>query len=155
MRKDLVDATPFLASYDQRQCDAQLKTLDQQIQSIRESVTPKSRFAFKRVKPPVNKESSPPIDGPSPLETTTITEPNVPSASHLDSCVVDLVPTLSSAPEAAATSDKSSFQITALHIRSLKNTILLAPVIPGSVLVHDCENCIIAVGCHQVASATS
>lgn len=194
IRKELVDATPYLASYDRRQCDIvrsaglycpsdsgsyhlifviqQLKHLDQQIQS---SVAPKSRFAFKRAAPTPAIKDPPPLENPLSEATTTAVETDVPSSSptsqlsisrrkneilsansldsqdgelpaqsslfvaHLDSCVVDLIV------------DKSSFQITALHIRSLKDTIVLAPVIPGSVLIHDCENCLIVVGCHQVA----
>lgn len=57
--------------------------------------------------------------------------------ADLDNCIVDLI-------------SSSTPVLTALHIRNLTNTILLLPVIKGSVLLHNLTRCIIVVGCHQV-----
>jgi len=39
--------------------------------------------------------------------------------------------------------------ISALHIRNVKNSILLLPALEGSVILHDLLNCIVVVKCHQ------
>ncbi|KAF8579077.1 hypothetical protein K439DRAFT_1638313 [Ramaria rubella] len=45
LRKDLVDATPYLPSYDRGKCEQQIKVLEEFISRHR---IPKSKFAFKR-----------------------------------------------------------------------------------------------------------
>lgn len=62
--------------------------------------------------------------------------------SDLDHCVVNLL--------AATTDGHAPFAITALHIRNIRNSILILPRIEGSALLHDLSSCIVVLGCHQV-----
>ncbi|KAJ3476057.1 hypothetical protein NLI96_g11423 [Meripilus lineatus] len=48
LRKDLVDATSYLPSYDQRQYESFLKGLEQSIEQLRASAVQKPKFSFKR-----------------------------------------------------------------------------------------------------------
>jgi hypothetical protein len=41
--------------------------------------------------------------------------------------------------------------IRAFHVRDLRRCIIVMPYVEGSALIHSCEDCIIAVGCHQVS----
>jgi len=58
--------------------------------------------------------------------------------ADLDNCIVDLV------------GQTTRPILTAIHIRNISDTILVLPIIKGSVLLHDIKRCIIVVGCHQV-----
>lgn len=40
--------------------------------------------------------------------------------------------------------------ISAVHVRDVRNTVLLLPPIQSSIMMHDLENTTIVVGCHQV-----
>lgn len=40
--------------------------------------------------------------------------------------------------------------IGAIHIKGLKNCVLLAGPVYSSILIYDCENCVFVVACHQV-----
>jgi hypothetical protein len=62
------------------------------------------------------------------------------SLSSLSDCVVDLT--------AAST---QIGVIRAFHVRDLRRCIVVMPYVEGSALIHSCEDCIIAVGCHQVS----
>ncbi|KAI0942994.1 hypothetical protein AcW1_002743 [Taiwanofungus camphoratus] len=184
LRKELTDATSFLPSYDQRQCELRLNEIEQSLQNLRLSSSPKPKFAFKRK---ANKQTiSTKLDHstdvnaldrslPTSSDLTLSGSfalsahaheyldlwsfPNVqPSAmsdltiSDLDHCIVDLV---SSEPPRGTPSYTTSFSITALHIRNVRNSILILPKIEGSALIHDLTRCIIAVGCHQFRMHTS
>lgn len=65
--------------------------------------------------------------------------------SDLDHCVVNLVPSQAN-PDAPA-----DLAFNALHVRNVTNSVLILPVIPGSALLHDMKNCVIALGSRQVA----
>ncbi|CAB4409003.1 unnamed protein product [Rhizophagus irregularis] len=45
--------------------------------------------------------------------------------------------------------------IGAIHIKGLKNCVLLAGPVYSSILIHDCENCVFVVACHQFRMHTS
>jgi len=62
------------------------------------------------------------------------------SLSSLSDCVVNLT--------AAST---QIGVIRAFHVRDLQRCIIVMPYVEGSALIHRCEDCIIAVGCHQVS----
>lgn len=56
--------------------------------------------------------------------------------SNLDHCIVNLV--------------NSTVTIGAIHIKELKNTVIMSGPVGGSILIYDCEGCLFLVGCHQV-----
>jgi hypothetical protein len=66
--------------------------------------------------------------------------------SDLNNCIVNLLPDASG----GHSSRDSSLKISALHIRNLTDTVLLLPIIQGSVLLHDLRRCVVVAGCHQV-----
>ncbi|KAJ7075112.1 tubulin binding cofactor C-domain-containing protein [Mycena belliarum] len=178
LTKTLADATGSVPSYDQRQYELQLKSLEKSLENLRASL-PKSKFAFKR-KAPAASSSIPPSpvpravpDAASQQQLSSIsTNPtlsshsfrylsrdSLPSASQasdltisdLNSCIVNLLPAIDGKPLA----EGGALEISALHIRNLTDTILLLPVIRGSVLLHDLRRCILVVGCHQFRMHTS
>jgi hypothetical protein len=149
----------------------QVRTLEQEIESLRSSAAPK-RFAFRRPTPQKVVQSTPsPLSAPAVLitaqslpkalpdlasthlslsnqENTLLTLESLPAPlpaksdltiSEIDSCVINLLPF-----------SAESLEITALHVRNLKRTVLFAPFIKGSILLHDCVDCILVLGCHQV-----
>ncbi|KAJ7572517.1 tubulin binding cofactor C-domain-containing protein [Mycena floridula] len=174
--KELAEATGSLPNHDQRAYEMQLKALEKALDDLRSSSTSKPRFSFKRKagavssKPAQPKPNSPATAEPKPEPVTTdvpstrwtisnrtgeyLNFDSLPSSEEapgsdlsiadLDSCVVNLV-SASSQP----------FEISALHIRNIKNTILMLPVIKGSVLLHDLKGCIVVVGAHQFRMHTS
>ncbi|KAJ6591055.1 tubulin binding cofactor C-domain-containing protein [Mycena vulgaris] len=178
LTKTLADATGSLPSYDQRQYELQLKGLEKSLEEVR-ALLPKPKFSFKRKAP----TASSPVP-PSPVSITVpeassqpdylaistnltlsahssryLSRASFPSASQasdltisdLNKCIVNLLPDL--AGEASA--ESNHLEISALHIRNLTDTILLLPIIRGSVLLHDLRRCILVVGCHQFRMHTS
>jgi len=64
--------------------------------------------------------------------------------ADLESCIVDMVE-----------SDSSPIAPTSVHIRNVTNSVLLLPVVKGSVLLHDLQHCVVLIsGCHQVRHST-
>lgn len=62
--------------------------------------------------------------------------------SDLAYCVVNLI-----AP--------SKLTISAVHAQNLRNVVLLLPMIQSSIMLHDLDNCVVVVGCHQFRMHTS
>ena len=56
--------------------------------------------------------------------------------SNLTDCIVNLVST--------------DTVIGAIHIKNLKNTLIMSGPVGGSILSYGCERCVFLVGCHQV-----
>ena len=159
----------------------QLKELEVQIDSIRIASSAKSRFAFKRstitpakaekpasvdlVPSTISNEAAPNIvhaPASSQLSITkrrdsllTLDSINVKSQSsastsqsslllaELESCVVDLL---------SPSEESPTLSINALHVRGLKRVVLISGYINGSVLFHDCEECLLILGCRQVSA---
>ncbi|KAK7019844.1 tubulin-folding cofactor C [Favolaschia claudopus] len=168
LTKTLSDATGSIPSYDQRQYELQLKGLQTSLEQLRASL-PKTKFAFKRkaALPTSSAAASVVPELPSSQRVSAAMSSNLTLSSYsmryltaaaisnasqatdlaisdLDKCIVNLL------------SDASStFRISALHIRNLTDSVLLLPVIEGSVLLHDLRRCIIVVGCHQFRMHTS
>lgn len=140
----------------------QLKEIEQSLEGLRKSSAPASKFAFKRkareavqsssnVSTPSIKASAAstssltlssytmklvtPDDLPDP-ETVAPELRSELSIHDLDSCILNLI--------------NAKQEISALHIRNVKNSILLLPTLDGSVILHDLINCIVVVKCHQV-----
>jgi len=165
MTKSLSDATGSLPSYDQRQCELQLKALEKNAEELRGASTSTPKFSFKR-KPTKPKAPAEPAStaGLAPTHThpsTSISSAKtLPSFSHryltianfdtkdtsaevsisdLDSCIVNLLPK----------GDDDRTKITAFHVRHVSKCILVLPHIAGSILLYDLSECVIVTGCHQ------
>ncbi|KAJ4496010.1 tubulin binding cofactor C-domain-containing protein [Lentinula edodes] len=161
LSKSIVDATGSIPKFDQRNCENQLKEIEQSLEGLRKASAPASKFAFKR-KAREAVQSSPNVSTPSmkasaaPTSSLTlssytmklVTPDDLPdpetvapelrselSIHDLDSCILNLM--------------NAKQEISALHIRNVKNSILLLPILDGSVILHDLINCIVVVKCHQ------
>lgn len=195
MRKELTDATAFLPSYDQRQCELvsnairmaqedarscsaqKMREIEGSIERLRATAAPKPKFAFKRK---VNQSTaSSPSKGatePSTPQPDSTASPqsiaasagvvlsgrshefldlsSLPSSvlatdlivSDLDHCIVYMLPQARSQDDPAG----RVIRITALHMRNVRNSVLILPSIQGSALLHDLSRCVLALGCHQV-----
>ncbi|KIM24977.1 hypothetical protein M408DRAFT_225726 [Serendipita vermifera MAFF 305830] len=209
LRKDLIDATPYLPTYDQRTSELQLKALEKQLDGRIEGSTTGpgrtkagSKFSFKRAaktseqvgsvenmvaSPAVplsqvtgeqmDSTASPSIQSPSGhnSQTKEIETPefgfhnrskeyltlndlklsqndgNTSNTdviiSFLSECIVNLL-------ERDGTSTVAT-PIRALHAKGLRKCIIMMPDVQGSALIQDCEDCIIAISCHQFRIHTS
>jgi tubulin-specific chaperone C len=146
------------------------------LEALRASLAPKSRFSFKRNPARLSASTTPPASLP-PAEaskllahTSSTSAADLALSSHahryltseflaecllpaslaisdLDGCIVNLLPSSSKVDRRTATNSPS---LSAIHIRNVTNTMLLLPVVKGSVLLHDISSCVIVVGCHQV-----
>ncbi|KAG9226729.1 hypothetical protein CCMSSC00406_0008429 [Pleurotus cornucopiae] len=167
LSRRLSDVLGTLPSYDQRQHEQRVKTLEQSLEKLR-AAQPKSKFTFKRkangsAKPPSSQKPSEPPRSEAPSSSNLILSShhdaylgwhNIPIATagsssdatirDLTNCIVNL-----------ASQTTGGVQITALHIHNLKNCLLLLPDITGSVMLHDLNRCSIVVGCHQFRMHTS
>ncbi|KAI0767397.1 tubulin binding cofactor C-domain-containing protein [Fomes fomentarius] len=179
LRKDYTDAIAFLPAYDQRQYDKQLKELEAGLDTLRASSAPKSKFVFKRkAGKPATSAPVPAYSAAAPASDPAAASAQAPTSgllisghshkyltlvslsspwssasdltiSDLDHCIVNLV------PSDANTDAPSDITFTALHARNLSNTILMLPIITGSALLHDLNNCVIALGSRQFRMHTS
>ncbi|KAH9854571.1 tubulin binding cofactor C-domain-containing protein [Lenzites betulinus] len=177
LRKELTDAIGYLPGYDRRQCENKLQDIETQVEAIRVSAAPKSKFAFKRktakstlVPSPVTSTPTGSSAAPSSsishasglslsghsnsyLTLTSLSSPWSAASdltiSDLDHCVVNLIPS-SANPDAPA-----DLTFNALHVRNVTDTVLILPILPGSALLHDMKNCVIALGSRQFRMHTS
>lgn len=62
------------------------------------------------------------------------------TVSDLDYCVLNFLPTTGA----------SELEVSAIHLRKISNSVLLLPLVNGSILAHDLSRCVVVVGCHQV-----
>ncbi|KAG8929472.1 hypothetical protein FRC02_005531 [Tulasnella sp. 418] len=169
LSSSLQASVSFLTSYDQRLCDQDLKTLQEELEKRRQ-LLPKSRFAFKKKAAasgdpqpsPSPKPDSPNLTTPAenaPAESSadirtsnvlidkqskcfissgTLALPSTASditISNLDHCVVEL--------------KSAAVRPTALYIRSLRHTVVIAGMVNGSVRIEDCQGCVFVTGSHQ------
>jgi len=81
------------------------------------------------------------------LPARSSARPSDLTISNLDNCIVNLLP--SPAHGNDNSSNKHQLIISALHIRDVTDTVLLLPIIQGSVILHSLKRCIVVVGCHQ------
>ncbi|KZT65211.1 hypothetical protein DAEQUDRAFT_747147 [Daedalea quercina L-15889] len=184
LRKELTDATSFLPSYDQRQCEIRLKDLEASLEKLRTASAPKPKFAFKRkanqpiapssTRSSISKDAvstrqanldSPQDTGASAGLTISGRRHEFIDLSSLSSSVsaTDLIISdldhcvVYMLPESRLRNDAvtQDIKITALHVRNAKNSVLIMPIIEGSALLHDLSRCVLALGCHQYRMHTS
>ncbi|KIK92898.1 hypothetical protein PAXRUDRAFT_829544 [Paxillus rubicundulus Ve08.2h10] len=165
MTKSLSDATGSLPSYDQRQCELQLKALEKNAEDLRGASTSTPKFSFKR-RPTKPKVPAEPVSTAGVAPTHTRPSTSISSArtlssfshryltianldakdsseevsiSDLDNCIVNLLP--------KGGDDRT--KITAFHVRRLSKCVLVLPHISGSILLYDLSECVVVTGCHQ------
>jgi hypothetical protein len=153
-----------------------VKDLERKHETLRSSSASKSRFAFKRKSgaastggtaqssPAAARQGSIQVTGSAASTSASlsiasrsgvlVTSDDVPDAGtavsseltirDLDGCLVDL----RAASRSEAVDKRPS--LSAVHVRNVKNTVLLLPDLQSSILLHDVENCLIAINCQQV-----
>ena len=143
---------------------------------------PKRKFAFKRKTDKLNLSSTPPLPPSSRSADEPGEGEAVPSMSNfhklsshsnrrlslrsipalveeaqsfnltisdLERCVVDLRDIAETAPRQKQTN------LTALHVRDLRDTILVLPNVKGSVILHGLHRCTVIVASHQASILSS
>lgn len=152
----------------------QLKALEKVLEDLRNAL-PKSKFAFKRkagtvpssstsVTVPLERSTIPPSSNHEPATPGPSANIRLSSHSHryftsaslagtgsqasdltlsdLDHCIVNLL--------SPPSGDNGSLDISAVHVRNVRNSLIILPIMKGSVLVNEMHRCVFVVGCHQV-----
>ncbi len=160
----------------------QMDLLEQSLEETRSASLPKKKFAFKRKadRPPVlavptlppSPQATPPQPGRDHLSAVStfqklsarsncrLSWQSLPTfgddtptfdltISDLNRCIVDLC------SPAKIASPYHQLSLTALHIRDLKDTILILPNVKGSVLLHNLHTCTVIIACHQASTSLS
>ncbi|KAI0649916.1 tubulin binding cofactor C-domain-containing protein [Trametes meyenii] len=182
LRKALTDAIAFLPGYDQRQCENKLKDIEAQLESLRASTAPKSKFAFKRkaakVSPSSSTVTSSSREPNSSVPTQGLVQSTTPTSglslsghSHAYLTLSSLSSPWSAAsdltisdidhcivnliPSPANPDASADVTFTALHVRNVTNSVFVLPILSGSALLHDMKHCVIALGSRQFRMHTS
>jgi hypothetical protein len=174
LNKRLTEATGRLPSYDQRQNELQLKTLEKSLEELRSSTTGKTKFAFKRkVKIPAStsaETATPPAPANAPaIPTSTISSASRTISDHSNcylsrSCLsspssstdhieVSIIRISNSILNLATTNEltpsANTVSLSALHIHDIENSILVLGTVDGSIMLHNLTNCVVVAECHQ------
>lgn len=181
-RRQYEQVTSFMLKYSLlADCNPKkgLKSLEQLLDELRSSSIGKSKFSFRRKAPkptstlPLPSVSSTPTQQQeqfsAAVDTTrssnsvvlsgqthqylswtsasslTVSTTDL-SISDLDFCVVNFL---------GDSADAQPLTFTALHMRNVRNTVLVLPFIQGSAMIHGASNSVIVLGCHQVRKRTS
>ncbi|KAG1737492.1 TBCC-domain-containing protein [Suillus paluster] len=154
LNKRLTEATGRLPSYDQRQCELQLKALEKSLEGLRSLAAGKTKFAFKRKAKIPSSASAETAAQPTPVIAPAIPVTIISSASRTISdrsnCYLSrscLSGTSTSADQIEST--LSAVSLSALHIRDIQNSILILGTVDGSIMLHDLTNCVVVARCHQ------
>ncbi|KAI8918688.1 tubulin binding cofactor C-domain-containing protein [Powellomyces hirtus] len=171
--KDLTAATVYLPAYDQRQCAALLKSLQDQVTSTN---PPRAKFSFASRKEKVNvvaattaslsapepeKQAAGPPTNEAPAQNAlhNSTSPRHHRISSKHSTY--LSPPAPASPSSPAEDIDISnvtdscvsllrLSVGALHASHLRNCVVVVGPIAGSVLIESCENCIFIIACRQL-----
>jgi hypothetical protein len=160
----------------------QMDSLEQMLEEIHSASLPKTKFTFKRKtnKPPLSaaptplpsssdanelggRDSLPGTSGFNNLSSHShcrLSLQSIPTSgegpplsdliiSDLDHCIVDLRGT------AGSVRSQNQLNLTALHIHDLNETLLILPIVKGSVILHNLRRCTAIVTCHQVGTRLS
>ncbi|KAI9305557.1 tubulin binding cofactor C-domain-containing protein, partial [Cunninghamella echinulata] len=170
--KRITKATEYIPSYDERQYALQIRELNSLLDTARKELTPKPKFSFKsklnKAKAPANTTNNTTLTkGSNSIKKeeekvhgmeNTITFNGISnqvlllssqsiinnnnnnnnidiSLSQLEKCVIWLI--------------NDSIEISTIHIKDVKNCIIVCGIVKGSVLIYGLENSIITVDCHQ------
>lgn len=152
-----------------------MELLEQTLEETRSASLPKKKFAFKRKADrapvptlPPSLQATPPQPGGDQLSAVStfqklsahsncrLSLKSLPTLgddtstfdltiSDLSHCIVDLC---------SPATISSQLPLTAVHIRDLKDTILILPNVKGSVLFHNLHTCTVIVACHQASMSS-
>ncbi|KIM62925.1 hypothetical protein SCLCIDRAFT_118764 [Scleroderma citrinum Foug A] len=156
LAKRLSEATGSLPSYDQRQCEIQLKSLEKALEELRGTSSAAPKFSFKRksarskttAEPlgiiPTPRDALPVVDSASSLSSRYLTISDLENRNHpgemtlsdISNCIVNLLP-------------DHTTDFSAVHLQRVTDSVLLLPHINGSIILHDMSDCVLVVGCHQ------
>ncbi|CAI2162166.1 12720_t:CDS:2 [Funneliformis geosporum] len=178
LERKATDATIYLPGYDQRQLI--LVPLVRELNTKRSEVAPKSKFTFKSRKPAFTNGSEEKVINTEERNTsTTIISNNTSSIFNENFQIVTLNDkqnsylTINSYLSPPNDSKKiidfhiSNLQhcfinlvctnviIGAIHIKGLKDCVIISGPVGSSILINDCENCVLVVACHQFRMHTS
>ncbi|KAL1914412.1 uncharacterized protein VTP21DRAFT_8930 [Calcarisporiella thermophila] len=161
LEKRVTAAIIFLPTYDQQSYALQLKELSDQLNTRRNQLSPREKFSFKskrhrrkdreeeKVIPNTEKESSKSITQETKLDASFL-------ISNLTHQYVHISPPSSAAPTDCALVNLTdcivnllSTRLSALHIRSLRRCVVISSPVSSSVLVSECEECVMILACHQ------
>ncbi len=141
--------------------------LEQSLEDIRSASIPQTKFTFKRKanKAPLSAAPTlhPSSRGANELEKRDRTSDFHKLSSH-SHCRLSLqsIPTFKEGPPLSDLTisgldhcvvdlrSQDQLSLTALHIRDIKESLLILPNIKGSVLLHHLHRCTVIVACHQV-----
>ncbi|CAG8469625.1 6011_t:CDS:2 [Paraglomus occultum] len=176
LEKKLIEATIYLPTYDQRQLTLQVKSLNEELSKQRSILIPKSKFSFKSRKTaaistkPTSTTGTVSSQAQLP-EKSSVNESTLPAISSnfkiitlhdeqgkyfdikslvaldADNKIVDFQ--LSNLTDCIVNLVSADIIIGAIHIKNLKNTLIMSGPVGSSILSHGCERCVFLVGCHQ------
>ncbi|KAF9266786.1 hypothetical protein L218DRAFT_955898 [Marasmius fiardii PR-910] len=125
LRKNLNDALDSLPAFDQRNCQQQINELESQIIAAKPT-----KFSFNR-KPKV--------------APTTTTQPAAETQTTASDSTVD-EPPLSNA---TSTIIHIRYQLPAVHIQNVSQSLVVLPSVSGSAILHDIHDSILIISSHQ------
>ncbi len=151
----------------------------EELDTKKSKVMPKSKFSFKSRKPAATKGSggkATEMENKQENNNTTTTSSNISSIINENFQVVTLNDkqnsylTINSYLPSSKTNDSTKIMdfhlsnlqncfinltsknviIGAIHIKGLKDCVIIAGPVGSSILIYNCENCVFVVACHQV-----
>jgi len=72
----------------------------------------------------------------------TSNNPSDLTISNIDHCIINLATSQGLGDDV--------IQLSAIHVEKLSDSVLILPMVNGSILLHGLTRCALAVGCHQV-----
>lgn len=153
LQKFFAESTMFLPSYDVRQAQASLNSIQSRLQDNRDELLPKKKFSFKSKKKTV--------DQPIEKEISSTVHDRV-TVTLADCNFVDEVgKTLTKSDNEINQKDVALRNLTdctvklygsasAIHMNKLQNCQVFAGPVGGSVFITDCNNCVFLLPCHQL-----
>ncbi|KAG0348493.1 hypothetical protein BG005_011503 [Podila minutissima] len=172
LERTITEKITILPAYDARVCLEAVKSMSERLNQLRVKLIPKQKFSFKS-----RKTAS---ASPSPAPASPSPRPSTPQRSAIDHSLfmkfedrtgehlfIGSLPVPSS-DETGAAKDVALTNLTdctvnlvhniplgAIHIKNLKHCTLVIPPVSGSILLHDCEGCVLIGACHQSRMHTS
>ncbi|KAI9101047.1 tubulin binding cofactor C-domain-containing protein [Phlyctochytrium arcticum] len=175
LQKELTEATVFLPQYDVRQCGQLLRDLQDDLTKV----TPaRSKFSFARKassQPSVSAkdlpkvENIPNVTNDAQAASSDNTNSRQPSPNAHSRTISDYhnkyiaLPTPPSSSDGVVLTPKDYYlsnlsqcilnfitsPVAALHVKHLRDTLVIIGPVSGSVLIEDCENCVMLLACRQ------
>ncbi|KAF9161054.1 hypothetical protein DFQ26_004918 [Actinomortierella ambigua] len=184
LEKELTLKLALLPSYDARQCLESIKAMSEKLSQLRVKLVPKPKFSFKSRKaaasPSSSLSSTPSTSSSAVASAAMAVDSSAPSPNksavdeslfmkfenrsneHLFIGALALTADDGQAKDVALTNLTNctinlvhSIPLGAIHIRNLKQCVLIIPPVSGSILLHDCQGCTLVGACHQSRMHTS